>query len=284
MVRGGAARALAAIGPDAALAVGPLVAALAVEKDRDVVVGIIDACGEIGPRAIQAAPAIVAVLASPDAETREAAVAALGEIGPEAASTAAAAVERLLDDKDAFVRVAAVGSLAGLGRPAARGRRVLLDALAAADEDLQTAAAEVVADLGRAATGFSTALAKVARTAKDARARRAAVTALGDIGGTDQAAVLGLALEDPDADVRHAAAWAIADLPEIVVGLGREIVAAADDDDVRVRMEIAPLLAAVGTPEAVRALAELRADDDPNVAEIAKQAASAAAGTTGSIH
>lgn len=270
MVRGGAARALAAIGPDAAAATGALVRALAAEKDADVRLGIVDACGEIGPGAIQAAPALVPLLSSDDAESREAAASALGELGPQAAATAGPALERLLDDGDPFVRVTAVGALTGLGRPAPRARAILLAALAADDEDLQAAAAEVVGDRGKAAAGFPAALAQVAGSAKDPHARAAAITALGAIGASDQTAALGKALDDDDADVRHAAAWAIADLPETVAPLAREIVAAADDDDVRVRMEIAPLLAALGTPDAKKALAGLAADEDDNVADVAK--------------
>ena len=81
---------------------------------------------------------------------------------------------------------------------------------------------------------------------------------------------LGKALADDGADVRHAAAWAIADLPETVAPLAREIVAAADDDDVRVRMEVAGVLGRLGTPEAEKALRALAADEDDNVADVAK--------------
>ncbi|NBO32701.1 MAG: HEAT repeat domain-containing protein, partial [Cyanobacteria bacterium WB6_1B_304] len=102
-------QALAAIGPDAAAATGGLVARLAEEKDADVIRGILDACGEIGPGAREAVPALVGQLASPDAETRLAAVSALGEMGPAAAATAAGPVAALLQDADALVRVAAVG-------------------------------------------------------------------------------------------------------------------------------------------------------------------------------
>lgn len=279
MVRGGAARALAAIGPDAAGAVGALTKALGAEQDRDVSLGIIDAFGEIGPGAIQAAPALVALVVSdaPDAETREAAVSALGEFGPQAATTAGAAVEKLLDDADPFVRVAAVGALEGLGRKSPRGRAILLKSLASDDEDLQAAAAEVIGDAGRAAPGYGAALGRVATAAKAPHTRAAAVAALGDIAAGDQAEVLGKALDDDDADVRHAAAYAIADLPEIVAGLEPALVAAADDDDVRVRMEIAPVLARLASPAAKKALATLADDDDENVAAVARQALGPAA-------
>ena len=273
MVRGGAARALASIGPDAGAATGMLVKALGGEKDRDVVLGIIDAFGEIGPAAIEATPTLVASLSSDDAETREAIVSALGELGTGAAPTAASAVENMLGDADPFVRVAAAGGLVGMGRAAGRERNVLLTALRSDDEELQAAAAEVVGDWGKAAAGFSAALAKIASNAKDPQARAAAVTALGDIAAADQAETLGKALDDDDADVRHAAAYAIADLPEIVAGLEAAIVAAADDDDVRVRMEIAPTLARLGTPAAKKALDALANDEDGNVADVAKQVA-----------
>jgi HEAT repeat protein len=150
---------------------------------------------------------------------------------------------------------------------------VLLTALRSDDEELQAAAAEVVGDWGKAAAGFSAALAKIASNAKDPQARAAAVTALGDIAAADQAETLGKSLDDDDADVRHAAAYAIADLPEIVAGLEAAIVAAADDDDVRVRMEIAPTLARLGTPAAKKALDALANDEDGNVADVAKQVA-----------
>jgi len=161
-------------------------------------------------------------------------------------------------------------ALAGLGRQAPRARAILLEALGGDDEDLQASAAEVIGDRGKAAAGFSAALAKVAGAAADAHTRAAAITAIGDIGAADQPAALAKALDDDDADVRHAAAYAIADLPDAVPGLAKEIIAAADDDDVRVRMEIAPLLAALGTPDATKALRNLADDDDDNVADVAR--------------
>ena len=232
-----------------------------------------DARRTIGPAAIEATPTLVASLSSDDAETREAIVSALGELGTGAAPTAASAVENMLGDADPFVRVAAAGGLVGMGRAAGRERNVLLTALRSDDEELQAAAAEVVGDWGKAAAGFSAALAKIALNAKDPQARAAAVTAIGAIAAADQAATLGKALDDDDADVRHAAAYAIADLPEIVAGLEAAIVAAADDDDVRVRMEIAPTLARLGTPAAKKALDALANDEDGNVADVAKQVA-----------
>ncbi len=271
MVRGAAARALAAIGPDAAGATGALVAALGQEKDADVRLGIIDACGEIGPRALPAAPELVKSLGAADAETREAAAAALGELGDGAAAIAAPALETLLADADRFVRVTAVGALSSLGRPAPRARAILLEGLRSDDEDLQAAAAETIGDRGKAATGFGEALAKVAASAKDPHTRAAALAALGSIGSLEQSATLGKALaDDDDADVRHAAAWAIAELPDIDPALGGALVAAADDDDVRVRMEVAGILGRLGTPDAKKALASLADDEDDNVSDVAK--------------
>lgn len=284
MVRGATARALAAIGPDAAPAIGAIVAALSHENDGDVALGLVDACGEIGPGAIPSAATLVGLLSSADAEMREAAAGALGALGAAAAQTAAAPLEKLLDDADPFVRVAAAGARIGVGRHGARERGVLVAALRADDEELQAAAAEVIGDWGDGASGFTAELARVAVSAKDPQTRVAAIAAIGDIAatdsGVDQADALGRALDDDDADVRHAAAYAIAEIPAAAAALEKAVVAAADDDDVRVRMEIAPVLARLGTPEARRALEGLADDDDESVAEVAKEAlgAGAAAG------
>lgn len=271
MVRGGAARALAAIGPEAAAATGAIVVALAREADGDVALGLVDACGEIGPAAIPAAPTLVGLLENADAEMREAAASALGGLGVAAAPTAAAPLEKLLDDADPFVRVAAAGARIRLERRGPRERGVLATALRADDEDLQAAAAEVIGDWGDGASGFAAELARVASVAKAPHTRVAAVTAIGDIAATDQAAALGKALDDDDADVRHAAAYSIAEIPDVAPAVEAALVAAADDDDVRVRMEIAPVLARLGTPAAKKALRSLAEDEDENVADVAKE-------------
>jgi len=270
MVRGGAARALAAIGPEAAAATGALVAALAHETDGDVALGLVDACGEIGPAALPAAPTLVGLLENADAEMREAAASALGGLGVAAAPTAAAPLEKLLDDADPFVRVAAAGARIRLERRGPRERAVLATALRADDEDLQAAAAEVIGDWGDGASGFAAELARVASVAKAPHTRVAAITAIGDIAATDQAAALGKALDDGDADVRHAAAYSIAEIPDVAPVVEEALVAAVDDDDARVRMEIAPVLARLGTPAAKKALQTLADDEDDNVADVAK--------------
>lgn len=272
LVRGTVVRALAAIGPDAAPATGGLVAGLAREGDADVTIGMIEAFGAIGPQAREAVPALVERLSSPVEEVRLAAVDAIGQIGAVAAATAAAGCERLLGDPSRSVRVAAAGALIGMERVVPRVRGVLSDALAADDPDVQAEAARTIGDWGAAGRPFTKPLAELVTGAKDPDVRAAAATALGDVGATTATAALGAALDDDDADVRCAAAYAVADMPEAARALVRQLVAAVDDDDVRVRIEVATALAHTGDPSARKALETLAADDDANVAAAAEDA------------
>lgn len=279
MLRGTAARALGDIGPDAADAAGSLAAAVVREQDADVLRACIDACGEIGPGAVEAVPALVGQLAATAAETRESAASALAAIGPAAAATAAGPLERLLADKEPAVRLAAADGLVGVGRTGPAVRRAIAEALASGDAGLRAAAAEVAGDLGPAAAPFLPRLAALATDDKDVDVRVAAVTALAEVGEAG-AAALGRALADPDADVRHAAAYALADNPEAAATLVPGLIKALSDESVPVQLEAAHALGGLGKAAAAArpVLEKLAAADDDVVADVARQALAAITG------
>jgi len=174
-VRETAARALGAIGPDAAAAVPELIKLLD-DKEADVRIGAARGLAGIGKGTKEAVAALVKELPNKDPDVRWRAIEVLGGLGPDAAPAAPELLKLLKDSKDAAVRVGAATALAGLGTTSG----VVLG-LAAALKD------------------------------SSSQVRHAAAYALGDIGKDAREAVKPLtdALEDKNADVRAEAAFAL---------------------------------------------------------------------------
>lgn len=159
------------------------------------------ACWLLGRLRVAAGiPALLAAMYDEDATLRRFAAAALGEL--EDPSTAAALIDRMVDDGDEGVRVIAALSLGSL-----TGSHVV-DALRAMVQD----------------------------TTQPARVRGAAAEALGIAGADDPSLVpvLLFALEDPSPDVRFNAAYGLGQFRSVVgseVLQALERVAATDDGE-----------------------------------------------------
>jgi len=178
-VRGYAASALGAIGPDAELGVDALSRATN-DVDPAVARRAIVAVGEIGPRAVRALPRLRRRLADPDPNFRRIAARALGGLAEKAEPAADELIARMFNDDDLVVCREAAHALGAIGRPVSR---------------VVPALAEVVAD---AETAPST--------------RFAAVTALGQIGPSARSALEPLreVARDTDPNLATAARKALA--------------------------------------------------------------------------
>lgn len=139
-----AARALAAIGPDASAAVPALIEALS-DPDPSLRRAAAQTLGSIGPAAQAAAPALVAQFADPYGVVGSIAAEALGSIGAAAVPTL---VEALLD-RDTSVRQLAIEALSRAGAAATSAVPDLLRALADPDEEIRVPAAEALGQVAR---------------------------------------------------------------------------------------------------------------------------------------
>ena len=160
--------------------------------------------GKIGRK--EAAPALIAALRDPDASVRRQAAWALGMIGEDALGPDRSPLAELLFDTDPAVREAAATAL-GLTGDTQAGIELLLERLqeagTPADSKRLAAAAFGGMEARSAVTGLTRLLAD-----PDARVRRWAVAALGEIADTQTVKPLGMLLaKDPDAGVRLEAAF-----------------------------------------------------------------------------
>jgi HEAT repeat protein len=119
-------------------------------KDREPAVraGAVIAFAVMAPK--DAAPALAVALHDPEAAVRAAAVGALNALAPKDAGRFLPAVEGLMDDRDAFVRIVASRSGWALGRSkkAIRAATALLDN---PDKSVRAYSAELIGDMGESA-------------------------------------------------------------------------------------------------------------------------------------
>jgi HEAT repeat protein len=111
----------------------------------------------------------------------------------------------------------------------------------------------------------------------DARVRRAAASALGELASASSASVLGAALGDADLAVRRAAADALGELHEYRIA-PRGLVTALTSSDAELRHRAARALCSIADPSTTSAILGLLSDPD---SEIRKNAVEAL-GTIGS--
>ena len=201
-LRRGAARALAALGPQAQPALPQLVTAfrggdgmLSLEASKAL------AC--IGEASV---PALTSALQDPNPSIRLAAVTALGQIGPRIQSGAIAMVQSLRDP-DRAVRVAAATSLSKMGEPVCLALGRLIET---GDTNCLEAATKVLLQNYAALRMAAGPLRKMVR-AESPTARRQAISALGLLQPYDPATIecLRAALQDPVPEVRTAAKEAL---------------------------------------------------------------------------
>lgn len=139
-VREQAALQLGRPGPEASVAVEPLLAALR-HEDPYLRGAAAVALGRIGDVAL---PALVRALDSDDAELRHSAAIALGRMGPAAVGALPALIRRLADPADE-VRQVAASTLGGLGAAAVAAAPALTDRLSDRDEAVRRSAAAALA-------------------------------------------------------------------------------------------------------------------------------------------
>jgi HEAT repeat protein len=172
--------------------------------------------GAIGPPAAAAVPDVAGFLADSDAEVASEAAVALAAVG----AAAEPAVERLRqllgDETPADVRYAAAFALGRIGSAAKAAVPRLIELSKSSDEIMATVAVWSALKIAPADRSlFDTAIPLLRRALRGERevARLEAAVALGDIGPSAKSAIPILELvaeDDPNRDVREAAAGALA--------------------------------------------------------------------------
>ncbi len=201
-VRRNSPLALAAIGAPAATPAVPQLVGLLNDRDAEVRVNAAVALWRLDRHA-RAIPTLTALLASPGAGAYEAAV-ALGQLEAAPEPTVREALIGALVHRDPAVQRAAARSLGEMGEAALPS---LETALEHADEPMRRSAVEALGWMGPPALDVL-----IVALHNDAPGvRRTAARALGRLGAAAARSepALVAAIEDPDAEVRQTAAWAI---------------------------------------------------------------------------
>jgi HEAT repeat protein len=175
------------------------------ESEEDVRKTAVEVLGNVGPEAKEAVPDLVEAANDKYIAVREAAVRVLGKIGPDAVAAVSALIKVLQDDVDVDVRSSAAVALGNIGHQ--RAVLALIKALEP-DEYVRYFASEASGRIGEPAV--PNLIVALKHTHHDVR--RAAASSLGDVGPDAEAAVPALieaTNKDTDADVRHAADWAL---------------------------------------------------------------------------
>jgi HEAT repeat protein len=171
----------------------------------------IDALDMMGSEAAPAIPALVRALCDMNRFVRWAAARTLGHLAPREADMVVPGLVALLKDPDTDVRVAAAVALERFG-PAARGAvSALGQAAGQGDSEVRIAAIKALMAIGREAAPAVPEIARGLEQDNNIRLRKQAADALGQFGPLAESAIPELlkALEDPEADVRRAAAAAL---------------------------------------------------------------------------
>ncbi len=182
-IREGAVKVLRKLGPKAAAAVEPLIAA-AKGTDPHFITDIQLALGAIGPASAPATDMLVKNISSNDAGERESALYALRQIGPKAASAVPALLKRTEAD-DAFEAYAAAWALARIAPTDAKVSSVvvqkLVQGLSDHDEIVRMECAAALGDMGPAAKTAAPALEKASKADSNANVRSTAAEALSSV-------------------------------------------------------------------------------------------------------
>ncbi len=200
-----AMRAVAAIGPEARSTIPDLAQKLQ-GNDLQETWEAGTALGSVGPDALRA---LVTALQNQLPAVRQAALSGIKEVGPEAAQAIPAVIEKL-GDRDQWVRGWAAQALTSIGRPAIPQ---LLQTVENGIGETRRGAAYVLAGIYPSRRVASPALLKMMSDPEPA-SREQAIATLEAIHASDEAVIRAInnALQDSDADVRKAAASALAEL------------------------------------------------------------------------
>jgi HEAT repeat protein/S1-C subfamily serine protease len=264
-VRSNAAQALGNLGPDAKVAVAPLLRLLATENDALTRRLAIEALHKIGPPDSTEVNVLTTALQNDQAEVRSYAASSIGKIGPDARS-ALPALLKAAKDTDAGVRQ---NALRALGKFGSENKEAVVPVLAAAikdsNRDVRLAAGEAVASLGAFGTSDIPLLLDLLKH-PDADVRASAARALGQIGRAAKTALPALleAMKGGDKSVRKAGIEAVASIggpPKQLVPLFTDALTESDKSLVRSAVQA---LAKFGpeAKDAVPQLAPLLADND----------------------
>jgi HEAT repeat protein len=267
-VRQAAEQALVAIGRPAAAGVSRLVPAGGSRETRRRAVEIL---GQIGWPAPGAVDALVACLGDPDPDVRRSAAEALGRLGARDRAVLDA-LTRDLADPDGLVQVACAGALASLGQGALVARSNALPAgrpglAARARDDSPRSRLESPPERPPVPV-------LVQRLASSRLLdRETAARELGERGpaAAPAAAALAAMLDEPDADLRAAAATALGAIGGAAFGV---LVGKLDSPSVRTRRAAAEALGRIGPSagESLSVLSRLLADADDAVRASAVEA------------
>ncbi|MSU80730.1 MAG: HEAT repeat domain-containing protein [Gemmataceae bacterium] len=218
---------LAWIGTPAKGVIGDITQALG-DKDANVRRKAAYALGRIAPDAQTTVAPLIRLFADDNTDVRQSAAEALGKLG---AGAVPGLIEALKDDAK-FVQIYAAKALADVGGDAKAAVEPLGRLLASADAQVEAAAADALAKIGKASIPI---LVKSLQH-ENPTLRTRAVQALGKIGG-DAVPALVDALGDKQADVRLGAATALVPLrvsdKMVVLALAHGVT----DSDMRVRSQ-----------------------------------------------
>jgi HEAT repeat protein len=236
-----AARTLAEMGPEAALAEKPLLTA-AGDSDPAVQAAALRALVASRSESPRLRPLLEAALKSSSPELRKAGTAGLASVGG-ATTLGADGLIVLLADEDAATRLLAVQSLGQLGAKAAPAVPALIERMN--DPALQLPIVDTLGKIGSAAAAAVPRLTELATTG-GAEWRVAAIVALGGIGREAASAlpVIYDGARDPSFDVRAAAVPALVKVESDEAKLLEVLVKAVSDETGRVRR---PAAQAIGT-------------------------------------
>jgi HEAT repeat protein/S1-C subfamily serine protease len=212
-VRSLAIQSLGNVGPEAKLAVAPLIKLLGTESDALTRRLVIEALEKIGTPDAGDVNLLITSLRADRPEVRSSAATALGKLGSSARAAAPALIQAV-KDSDRSVRQ---NALLALGKVGTDSRETLMPVLAEAlkdsDKDVRLAAGEAVAGIGVFGPADLPLLQETLKH-QDAGVRAAAAKALGQMGRQANAAIPGLleAAHSPDKSVRAASIEALSNM------------------------------------------------------------------------
>lgn len=160
----------------------------------------------------------------------------------------------LLGHKEPYVRKQAIWCLRRIGKPAAEAVPALLEALKDDAHDVRELAAKTLKEI-RPKKGTDTSQLRAALTDSNYSVRTEAVAVLDGLGAKeDVAAQLAVQLDDPDVNVRRAAAVGLGNLRETAAPAVVGLVPLLGDPEEDVRREAALALGKIRAKEAIRPL------------------------------
>jgi HEAT repeat protein len=222
--------ALGTFGPDATEALAKL---LDPSHPKWMRIAAAEALAELGRSAFAAVPALAKQLEAKDADVRLAAVKSLGAIGTPAAA-AVPEVLKFLASGNQAERCAAVETLGRIGKTDPEPvLKTLVPLVRSADDALQMAAINAMAEIGPAAAPAAGELFRLYGEYRNTQLGAATITAIGKTGATDKAAVQQLIaiLTADDQETVHSAVEALGQMGALAADAAPALVTVMAKDD-----------------------------------------------------